>query len=274
MTDNPEEIKQKIKEQFKKLLSEKPTLIKGLDNPEAYGHAAGTPLEEWVKQELKIHKWRVYFPNEFLAEIFNKIKDIPKILIFLKSCWWNRLIFTPKQLLAFREGKEIQRWQQEGADLVLFYGEDIIKEPNKIILLNVKSHESSRDSRPPNIMSAQRLLEFFSNLSDMKNSEEMLKLSELWFLGGVYSATSGGGKLESITIKDLFRLDVSKIPQINFDAAIQIQWHVTDMIEISQTKKKFVNSLADDFLKRWNHHSCSKQKKYESLVKKIKSITK
>lgn len=264
------EIKKKITIQLQKLVSQNDIFIKGLDNLEAYGHSAGNPLELWIKEELTKNGWKVYFPNKFISEIFDKIGDLPKIIQFLKGTFWDKLLITRKQFEDFLAKKPIMRWQQEGADLVLFYGKDIIKEPNKVILLNVKSHEFSRKSRNPNIMSAQRLLEYLESLIGRENGKELLKLSCLWFVGVTYNATKDGGKLVGIYIKDLFKIDTSKIPQINFDAAIQIQWHVENMIEIEQNNEDFALRLSEEFIKRWKKHSRHKEEKYTQLVQKIK----
>lgn len=99
----------------------------------------------------------------------------------------------------------------------------------------------------------------------------MLKNAELWFLGVDYTVASEGGQVKKINIKELFKLEVAKIPQINFDAAIQIQWHVSNMIEKNQTKREFVLNLVNEFMKRWTRHSESKQKKYEKIAQSIKT---
>ena len=56
---------------------------------------------------------------------------------------------------------------------------------------------------------------------------------------------------------------------INFDAAIQIQWHVKDMTEIEQTKLQFIERLANSFILQWRNHDMRKSEKYEKLVKDI-----
>ncbi len=268
--NEPDKIKEKIKKELNELALRDDIIIKDLTDPEAYGHSAGTPLEGWIKEQLSENGWKIYFPNEIVSEVFNNIKDIPKIRQFLEGTFWAKLLVTKKQFENFEVKKPIIRWQQEGADLVLFYGEDIMKEPNKMILLNVKSHESSRKSRDPNIMSAQRLLEYLDYIISKESGEELLDFAELWFVGVNYLATTKGGKIGGIFVKDLFKLDTSLIPQINFDAAIQIQWHVENMIEKEQTNKEFTLSLSEEFFKRWTKHSTQKENKYKILTERIK----
>ncbi len=268
--NNPSTIRKAIEDQFNSLLKSRP-IIPQLNNPSAYGHSAGDVIEEWVKSQLIINKWVVYSPNDFLSNIFNLLKEPVKIVEFLDKMWWRKLLVSKGHLTDFNDSKPIKKRQQEGADLVLFYGVDIIKDCDKIILINTKSHEDSRKSRDPNIMSAQRLVEYFNYIASNTNREDMLKSAELWFLGVDYTVSSNGGLVQKVNIKDLFKLDVVKIPQINFDAAIQIQWHVGNMVEKSQTKKEFVLDLAGEFMKRWIKHSQSKQTKYERIVQSIQT---
>jgi len=267
------DIRDSIERGFNKILkNEEKAKVEDIKGNEAYGHLAGTPIEEWVKNNLSdILQFDIYYPNEFLELCFSKIgKSEGKIVNFLSSVWWGKLLATKKQIKSFISGKKVNRWQQEGADIVIFCGKDVIKDAKNTILLNVKSHEITRHSRPPNIMSAQRLLEYFDYLLE-HNKREVLDDIELWFLGVSYISSQDTGKIKSIIIKDLFKLDIKQVPQINFDAAIQIQWHVEDMKEVTQTKPTFILSLVDEFMKRWNHHSKNKQRKYEAITKKLKN---
>ena len=265
------QIRTSIEKLFAAVLKDNEKLeIVGNINEEAYGHTAGIPTEDWAKTRLEA-EFTIYYPNEILLEIFKLFKNEKDIKNFLETVWWSKLLFTNQQLVDFLNEKEVKRWQQEGADLVLFYGKTIAEDSEKVILINVKAHNSLKESRPPNIMSAQRLLEFFNYTLLKSDSKRRLEQMELLFLGVDYTTAGDQATVNNIHIKDLFKLDVTEIPQINFDAAIQIQWHVKDMKEIKQTKKEFILKLSNEFIKRWNHHSSAKQEKYEELVKNIKS---
>ncbi|MEK6906615.1 MAG: hypothetical protein AABW81_03270 [Nanoarchaeota archaeon] len=61
-----DKIKEKIKKELNEIALNKETFIKDLNDPEAYGHSAGTPLEAWIKEQLSKKGWVVYFPNEFI----------------------------------------------------------------------------------------------------------------------------------------------------------------------------------------------------------------
>ena len=275
----PMNIKKKIKLEFRNVLgNEERRKIEGFEKRDAYGHEAGMPLEVWVKSNIEKINWGgqsvyVYFPNEFLGAVFARIgKDRSRIEKVVQQVWWGPLLVSKKQIKEFMSGETVRRWQQEGADIILFHGRDLLKDMDDVILINVKSHDTSRMSRPPNIMSAQRLLQFFSNLLQEEYFTSKIDKVNLWFLGVSYTVTSGGAVANDVHVRDLFMLNLDKLPQINFDAAIQIQWHVKDMVEIEQDKLTFIESLADTFIEQWRNHSGKKEEKYTSLVGNIKTL--
>ena len=262
-------IRQEIEEHLRAMLKEGKGLTIKVDE-DAYGHLAGTRVEEWMRQRLIKKNWQVFYPNTFLEKVFRRVgRDRQKIEKIINENWWGSLLVTRRQIFDFLDGKHIGRWQQEAADLVLFYENDILKDSENVVLLNVKSHNISRESRPPNIMSAQRLLEFLHKIVVQKGFDGQLEKVQLWFLGVGYISKKSIGTIQEVHLKDLFKLDISEIPQINFDAAIQIQWHVKDMIEIKQSKKEFVRNLAKTFLDQWREHAKGKGEKYTKLVKDI-----
>lgn len=147
----PKEIRKVIEKEFKEILKNpERKRIPILRRRDAYGHEAGIPIEEWVKSNLENINWkvRVYFPDEFLREVFSNIgRDENKIKRVLQKTWWgfkferNRLLVTEKQIRSFTRNGIVERWQQEAGDIVLFYGDEIPTDIiNEIILLNVKSH--------------------------------------------------------------------------------------------------------------------------------------
>jgi hypothetical protein len=265
-----DKIRQKIVFQLNEQVAAKKNIMAALIKSDAYGHEAGAPAEEWVRLCLVENKWRVFYPNQFIEEFLNQFKKERTFLVTqLAKVWWSPLIVTNKQIVEFLAGKKIGRWQQEAADLVLFYGTDISVEPEKVILINVKSHEINRESRAPNIISAQRLLEFCHFLISQNSVKSSLDKLDYWFIGVYWQNDPRGARIQEIYLKDLFKLDTEQIPQINFDAAIQIQWHVKDMVEKEQTKLQFIERLANSFIAQWRNHSKKKSDKYEKLVNDI-----
>lgn len=265
----PDDIRKKIELEFIKIFEEEDNLKFAVDSG-AYGHSAGDAIEEWLKTNLLEKGWDVYYTHEFLSKIFPLIgKDRQKIINYLDNIWWGNLIHTRRQIGQFINGDEIGPYQQAGADIVLFYGDNVENEPEKLILINAKSHNIGRQSRAPNIISAQKILTYF--YETLKKDDEMINDFEYWFFGVNNSQISPKlGKVESICIKDLFKIDTDSISQINFDAAIQIQFHLDEMPEVKQSKLEFIDRLADLFIEKWRIHSERKGKKYEDLYKNIK----
>lgn len=121
-------------------------------------------------------------------------------------------------------------------------------------------------------MSAERLLKFFNEFLNRDDTYKILEKVNLWFIGVDYATSNDETIVTNIHTRDLFLLDISKLPQINFDAAIQIQWHVKDMVEIEQDRLAFVENLADTFMVQWKNHVRSKQEKYDSLAENLKGL--
>ncbi|MHC1611345.1 MAG: HincII family type II restriction endonuclease [Candidatus Methanospirareceae archaeon] len=282
MGSRSDEIRKVVETKFQEILRDRERRkVIQLERRDAYGHEAGIPIEEWVKDCLEEIDWEihVYFPNVFLEKFFSSIgNDENKLKESLQQTWWgfkfgrDRLLVTEKQIKDFVRGNPIGRWQQEAGDIVLFYGSDIIKDANDVILLNVKSHYIERRSRPPNIMSAERLLKFFNELLNRNDAYKILEKVNLWFIGVGYATSKNGTIVTNIHTRDLLLLDISKLPQINFDAAIQMQWHVKDMVEIEQDRLSFVENLADTFMMQWKSHVKGKQERYESIAENLKEV--
>lgn len=228
-----------------------------------FGHTSGAKIEKWVYEKLGENDcFKTWQPHNYLNTLFllHQKGKLDHVEILNNTWWANLLIFgQPKP-----NGRYIKS-QQEGADILLYDGrrENEIK---KIHLINVKSHQIERSSRAPNIISALRLLRFFNYILSHTKKREFLENMSYWFVSISYK----NGKIEEIHTKNLFLLDVKKIKMINFDAAIQIQWHVKDMIEKQdQPKSQFIKELLTRVCKEWESHKKSKNIVFENLRKNI-----
>jgi len=238
---------------------------------DAYGHSEGDAIEELLKNMFLDQGCNVFYTKDYVKKVFEITgRNKSDLDAMLKKLWWSSLpLYSLQQKKNFLNGKEIGNYQQAGADIVLFYGSEIEKEPEKIILINAKSHNIERKSRAPNLISAQRLLNFCKDLLE----NDMLDYAQYWFIGVNHKPISNNlSRIDEIFIKDLFKMDMNYISQINFDAAIQIQEHVENIHEIdNQTKKEFILKLSNMFINAWYKHSGNKTKKYEKLINEIKS---
>ncbi|MDG6970670.1 MAG: HincII family type II restriction endonuclease [Nitrososphaerota archaeon] len=238
----------------------------------------GDRLEEWVLTSLQqvLHgKLRAMDIPSFLTQTLADLKraknvrpQVPAILDALQSeTWWATLLVNRQTVTDFLRSGNCSPWQQAGADIVLVQGVYPFNRANELTLINVKSHSVDRDSRPPNIMSGQRLLEFFHYLLTRGDRLESLTAANLWFIGVGYDGRSG--TIRTTQVKDLFKLAVDRIPQINFDAAIQLQFDVDKIPEVVQSRTDFVRQLAERFIKDWRVHSLSKERRYSRLTSEI-----
>jgi len=249
----------------------------------ATGSASGLPFESWTRDMLRSCGFLAFLQEEFLEYVVKEMKHKGYAsnrieYMITKETWWGlgNYVISSSQLDAALRGRKIPTYQQSMADIILFYGNDIVQDLNDVILINVKSHDIDRESRDPNIISAKRVLEFFKDLlekSIRSKSPQFIDKANLWFIGIYYKRYEGYSKIVGIYVKDFFKLDVTKIPVINFDAAIQIQWHVKNMIEREDIDKlSFIESLANEYLKRWQEFVKRRTIKLEETVNELKRL--
>lgn len=252
----PEEIRGKIVKNFTEILANsKESQIAGISGNNSFGHTASGVIEDWTVEKLNAmnQNFHAFFPEILLETLFNKIgKNRKKIQDCLDQCWWSCWLGTKRYVEDFLKGKKLERSQQDGADILLFYGQDIVKDINSIILINAKSHNLSRQSRPPNIISCKRLLDDFYCLLYSPHYEKWFPQVNYWFISSSWEFQTKA-QVKEIHIKDLFKLDLEKSSglTINFDAAIQLQCHVNSMIENKQTKKDFMKNFSMKYLDDW-----------------------
>jgi len=265
-----DEIRQKIKELCKQINeldeSEKPvvTIPKG-----ATGSAAGLPFELWFKNEIsKRIECEVFGRIDFMKYVIQNFLTNKTLDELNKKVWWGKVQqFSEKNIKRITKGEE-PKLQQALGDIVIKYGDDL----NDVILVNVKATEVSDGEpigRPPNIISAYRLLDFFVHIFEEKF--HLIKKVNVWIVGFYYNPM-GEGKVKIVKCHfvDMFKLDLDKAPPINFDAAIQIQWHTGDMIERGeQTLEEFAEKLAEKYQTEWKSFIKRRDEKLERIIERL-----
>lgn len=236
-------------------------IVEGLDE---FGHITGDAMESWIYDVFStMSEFQTFKPHDFL----NRLAERPDMDLekFLNRVWWSKLLLIGKPK---PNDEAYKKTQQEGADLILCDNWENIHEDPNVVLVNVKSHNAGKSSRDPNIMSALRLLKFLKNILINSNRDIFLDQMSYWFV----SVSHMDNHIKTINMRDLFLLDTTQIPLINFDAAIQIQWHVHKMIQIpTQTKLQFIEGLTSRFEFQWSHHKESKDRIYGEMIKDIKN---
>jgi len=235
----------------------------------ATGSAAGLPFEDWFRGILsKNTKDGVLGKLEFVKYIMENYLCKTNLESLLKDTWWGKLQQFTHETIRRVEEREEPKLQQALGDIIVKYGDDL----NDVVLINVKATEINDNGpigRPPNIVSAFRLLEFLTELFDEKIN--LIDKVNVW-LAGFYYIPIGSGKvrIEQSHYRDMFKLDLEKAPPINFDAAIQIQWHLGDMVEREkQTLDEFAKELGEKYLNEWKSFKKRRDEKMEKIVNKL-----
>jgi hypothetical protein len=274
---------EKVKLKVKECLDRHPDKVIEIPG-RRHGSAAGLPFEEWVWKALHDPNCylNAFLQEEFVRHIVGKLMNrhfSPDAIrnIIKRTTWWGEYVVSERQLNAALNNEEIiPVYQQSIADIIILYGEgeDIIGNLNDVLIINVKSHDVSKQSRPPNIISALRVLEFARDL--LRKSQQypdFIEKANLIFTGVYYRTEGNYAQITEVYVKDFFKLDVERMPPINFDAAIQIQWHVKDMIEKPDIDKlTFFEGLARKYLDEWQKFMKERTTQVEDLVNELKRL--
>jgi predicted house-cleaning noncanonical NTP pyrophosphatase (MazG superfamily) len=259
-----------------------------------HGSAAGLPFEEWVKEVLSDKRdsncgFNAYLQEDFISFIVERLREdlgksneeIRKII--RNKTWWGieDYVISDNQLNDALKKKAPRIYQGSMADIIVYYGKDKLQpsdyldDINNVLLINVKSHDEEKPSRPPNIISALRLLKFGRDL--LRRGRDFLEKANLLFLGIYYKEVENEVEnknkcvvITDIQIRDLFKLNVDRMPSINFDAAIQIQWHIRDMIEDEHMDKlTFLEKLAEKYQREWREFMRYRTNEMEEIVNEV-----
>jgi hypothetical protein len=243
-----------------------------------HGSAAGIPFEEWVVNALKSCKLNAFLQEGFVEYVVKELRELGfssfiENIVFEKT-WWGSYVVSESQLKAALINEKPTVYQQSLADVIVFYGSDVTRDLNDVLIINVKSHDVSKLSRPPNIISALRVLEFGKDLlTKAQYYPDFIDKANIIFVGIYYSIKDNIGRIVDIYVKDFFKLDVNKMPPINFDAAIQIQWHVRDMVENSTIDRiTFLENLAKKYLIEWQKFMRERTKDIENLINELNNL--
>lgn len=233
------------------------------------GHEGGVKVENWVEKKLEEIEWNasVFSSEDFIENYLESIgRDEKRVSEELCDKWWGlKVLVTKKQIDEFLANKKVSKWQQAFADIVIFYGGDMTVNPNKLFLINVKSHNVEKKGRHPNIVSSLRVMRLFRDILIREDANQSIKELNLFFIGVDFSPKLEYADVKKTYIKDFFKLDVGKIPQINFDAAIQMQWHVDEMVEIEQNKYDMIKNFSSLVYEKWKEQAKRRTLQFKKL---------
>lgn len=239
------------------------------------GHGGGREVEklcETFLKDLKAVRTHVFLQAK-LTELWNsgKFGTVAELMTFLRKHWWWKLNSRSEKRVkaAILHNRPLGEKQDDTADLV-------IEDAGKIRIVNVKSSNLDKDSMHPNIISASKVLTFFDWASSLPAAErnQTLADAEVYFLSVYWHEDGNKMQLEDVAAKRLTKLKVEKIPRLNFDAAMQIQWHVRDMEEIENQKAlDFARELSLSVVEKFAAHAERKTRKFQKLAERLGNST-
>ncbi len=235
----------------------------------ATGSAVGTQFERHFQGEIvDILNVDIFNSLEFVQYVINEYLSQMPLAKLRKKVWWAELQQISDNAVKRIQRGEAPKLQQAFGDIILKYDNG----PNDIISLDIKSTEVSNGrptGRDPNIVSAKRLLEFFTELFSTKS--HLVDKVHIWFVGFDYTPLGGGEvRIEKAHLRNLLKLDLDKAPPINFDAAIQIQWHLNKMIERKdQTLDEFAERLSEKFQAEWKLFTARRDKTLNEVITRL-----
>ncbi|HRN94765.1 MAG TPA: HincII family type II restriction endonuclease [Chitinophagales bacterium] len=220
------------------------------------GHAAGEPFDKHVYSEIKKQFPKNTFRQyEYLNDLFSKN---PEVIGFEAR---QALFNSPTVLFLLSRGKNAtDKWsienpfdekQNDTADIL------VVKD-NFYEIIDIKTRNVSKSAQPPNIISAFKLAQVCAKMLDNKEFDNFtINYFEIdWMLNN--------DKLicNEIHFACLFKAQPNDL-YINWAAAMQIQFHVSDL---DQSFNGTMKSWAKLYLK---HFVIQAKKRADDMIKKF-----
>lgn len=234
------------------------TLLKSLINEKVSrptggtlsGHAAGEPFDKLVYSKLK-HMYGDYAFRQFeyLNDLFIKNPDVcgeDRFNLFQSKTLCNLLKRGKKQTINWSPSALFEEKQNDTADNIVLF-----KNQSKYYfeLIDVKTRNISKDSQPPNIISALKLAEMCKSMIENDEFDDF----SLNYLEINWLESEDGLECVGNCYKDLFKTNPSDL-YINWAAALQIQFHVSDLSQdFKGNQEKWCRLYLDHFVKSAKH---------------------
>ncbi|MEI8087860.1 MAG: HincII family type II restriction endonuclease [Paludibacter sp.] len=226
------------------------------------GHAAGEPFDKHVYAEIKKNFPKNTFRQyEYLNFLFTKNSSSMGVEER------NKLINSPTVMFLLSRGKNAtDKWslenpfdekQNDTADIL------VVKD-NFFEIVDIKTKNISKSSQPPNIISAYKLAQLCAKMIDNNEFDNFsINYFEIdWLLENnllVCKDTHYG---------DLFKSPASDL-YINWAAAMQIQFHVSDLNQAyTETKQEWTREYLKHFVTQ------AKKRSQDMIIKFVKPFEK
>lgn len=204
---------------------------------EISGHTAGTAYEDMAMSELHgVLDGRLYRQHDVINKV---LLDSPAALTAAER---ESLLGPPGQSRLLRRAPSaMEKWshdnmftykQNDTADgVVLPVGAPLSNptENDRLLLLDVKSHNSERSSQAPNIISSKKLYEAgFEAVAHAKKEKRAFLTFDMLYVFLSWEMQGGAMLCNKSEVISLFKTDPSSL-RINWAAGGQIQFHPCDV---------------------------------------------
>ena len=207
------------------------------------GHAAGEPFEKKVLKKIK---------DLYPSKTFKQFEYLNKILSENPNCtsYDDRVSLLGSDLVSFllRRGKEeminwtptnvFEEKQNDTAD-ILYVDDDFFE------MIDVKTRNMSKKAQAPNIISAYKLAQAMKLMIDTHDYDkiDIVYIEVDWIQKGENLVATDAH------IASIFKTDPEKL-YINWAAAMQIQFHVSDLSQdFNGTKEEWARKYLTHYYK-------------------------
>lgn len=220
------------------------------------GHAAGEPFEKLIYQYLKAqYPTEIFKQFEFLNDLYRKNPTV------IGHQAREALFDSPTVLFLLSRGKSAtDKWSEDN----LFEEKqndtaDILRVQNGFYeLIDVKTRNISKNAQQPNIISAYKLAQVCAKMLD----NEEFDVFKINYLEVDWQLENNQLVCQDIHFAELFKANPSDL-YINWAAAMQIQFHVSDLNQNFNLPRK-------EWAKQYLQHFVSQAKqRAETMIEKF-----
>ena len=211
-------------------------------NRAASGHASGDFFDQKVYDILKESiPSKVFRQYELLNDLYSKntktLQESEKVLLFKSPTAHFLLSRGDSASRAWSLSNPFQEKQNDTADVVIL-------DDTTFNILDIKTRSLSKKGQPPNIISSYKLAQMCCYLLE---NEDYASLN-IFYIAINWLYDGGSQVCESFEIINLFKIPPNKENlYINWAAALQVQFHATD-VEQTYSNSKNKRSWCLDYL--------------------------
>ncbi len=186
------------------------------------GHAAGLPFENLVHKRLVAKfRGRAMRHFEFLNDVLGRHEDenlTLRLAAFGPKSLQGLLCRGKEKMAAWKSSAPFEEKQNDTAESIICSDSVFDSTSSHLLLLDVKTFNTSKHGQPPNIISAGKLSEALASALE----EGELRF-DIVYVGVSWAVEGSTLKANEISVISLFKMDPKLY--INWAAAEQVQFH-------------------------------------------------